>query len=136
MANLNSESYHFLIGFLTPEYLEFLKLHVIPRFTGMGTCILPVPVNRNRGILTSLMLGEVFIKCISNFIRIVNQITIQMNFVNMRAFSIFRCEIINNIPCLFRVAFIFKKRMFKIVFLRPDNILIYGISHFLKNKPI
>jgi hypothetical protein len=53
MANLNSESYHFLIGFVTLEYLVFLKLHVIPRFTGTG--ILPVPVNRNRGILTSLM---------------------------------------------------------------------------------
>ena len=25
MANLNSESYHSLIGFLTPEYLGFLK---------------------------------------------------------------------------------------------------------------
>jgi hypothetical protein len=44
MANLNSESYHSLIGFLTPEYLGFLKLQVIPRFTGM--CISPVPVNR------------------------------------------------------------------------------------------
>ena len=53
MANLNSESCHSLIGFLTPEYLGFLKLQVIPRFT--GTCISPVPVNRNRGILTSLM---------------------------------------------------------------------------------
>ena len=31
------------------------------------------------------------------------------DFVNMRAFSIFRCEIINNIPGVFRVAFIFKK---------------------------
>jgi hypothetical protein len=50
---LNSESYHSLIGFLTLEYLEFLKLQVIPRFT--GTCISPVPVNRNRGILTSLL---------------------------------------------------------------------------------
>ena len=38
---------------VTLEYLAFLKLHVIPRFTGTG--ILPVPVNRNRGILTSLM---------------------------------------------------------------------------------
>ena len=56
MANLNSESYHFLIGFVTLEYLAFLKLHVIPRFTGTGTGILPVPVNRNRGILTSLVL--------------------------------------------------------------------------------
>jgi hypothetical protein len=51
MANLNSESYHFLIGFVTLEYLAFLKLHVIPRFTGTGI----LPVNRNRGILTSLM---------------------------------------------------------------------------------
>jgi hypothetical protein len=33
-------------------YLGFLELQVIPRFT--GTCI--SPVNRNRGILTSLML--------------------------------------------------------------------------------
>jgi hypothetical protein len=32
MANLNSESYHSLIGFLMPEYLGFLKLQVIPRF--------------------------------------------------------------------------------------------------------
>jgi hypothetical protein len=55
MANLNSESCHSLIGFLMPEYLGFLKLQVIPRFTGTGTCISPVPVNRNRGILTSLM---------------------------------------------------------------------------------
>jgi hypothetical protein len=39
MANLNSKSYHSLIGFLTPEYLEFLKLQVVPRFTGTGTCI-------------------------------------------------------------------------------------------------
>jgi hypothetical protein len=54
MANLNSESYHSLIGFLTPEYHGFLKLQVIPRFAGTGTCISPVPVNRNRGILTSL----------------------------------------------------------------------------------
>jgi hypothetical protein len=38
-----------IIGFLTPEYLGF---QVIPRFTGTGTCISPVPVNR--GILTSL----------------------------------------------------------------------------------
>jgi hypothetical protein len=53
MANLNSESYHSLIGFLTAEYLGFLKLQVIPRFAGTG--ISPVPVNRNRGILTSLM---------------------------------------------------------------------------------
>jgi hypothetical protein len=53
MANLNSESYHSLIGFHTPEYLGFLKLQVVPRFTGTGTCISPVPVNR--GILTSLM---------------------------------------------------------------------------------
>ena len=30
-------------------------LQVVPRFTGTGTCILPVPVNRNRGILTSLL---------------------------------------------------------------------------------
>jgi hypothetical protein len=55
MANLNSESYHSLIGFLTPEYLGFLKLQVVPRFT--GTCISLVPVNRNRGILTSLLSG-------------------------------------------------------------------------------
>jgi hypothetical protein len=53
MANLNSESYNSLIGFLTPEYLGFFKLQVIPRFT--GTCISPVPVNRNRGILTFLL---------------------------------------------------------------------------------
>jgi hypothetical protein len=38
-----------IIGFLTPEYLGS---QVIPRFTGTGTCISPVPVNR--GILTSL----------------------------------------------------------------------------------
>ena len=55
MANLISEGNHSLIGFLTPEYLGFLKLQVIPRFTGTGTCISPVPVNRNRGILTSLL---------------------------------------------------------------------------------
>jgi hypothetical protein len=54
MANFNSESYHSLIGLLTPEYLGFLKLQVVARFTGTGTCISPVPVNRNRGILTSL----------------------------------------------------------------------------------
>ena len=53
MANLNSESYHSLIGFHTPEYLGFLKLQVVPRFMGTGTCI--SPVNRNRSILTSLM---------------------------------------------------------------------------------
>ena len=47
------ESYHTLIGFLTPEYLGFLKLQVVPRFT--GTCISPVPVNWNRGILISLI---------------------------------------------------------------------------------
>ena len=52
MANLNSESYHSLIGFLTAEYLGFLKLQVVPRFT--GTCISPVPVNW--GILTSLII--------------------------------------------------------------------------------
>ena len=46
MANLNSESYHSLIGFLTAEYLRFLKLQVVPRFMGTGTCISPVPVNR------------------------------------------------------------------------------------------
>jgi hypothetical protein len=51
MANFNSESYHSLIGFLPPEYLGFLKLNVVPRFT--GTCMSPVPVNR--GILTSLI---------------------------------------------------------------------------------
>jgi hypothetical protein len=51
MANLNSESCHSLIGFLTAEYLGFLKLQVVPRFTGTG--ISPVPVNR--GILTSLL---------------------------------------------------------------------------------
>ena len=56
MANLNSESYHSLIGFLTAECLGFLKLQVVPRFTGTGTCISPVPVNRNRGILTSLII--------------------------------------------------------------------------------
>ena len=39
MANLNSESCHSLIGFLTPEYLGFLKLLVIPQFTGTGTCM-------------------------------------------------------------------------------------------------
>jgi hypothetical protein len=50
-ANLNSESYHSLIGFHTPEYLVFLKLQVVPRFT--GTCI--SLVNRNWGILTSLI---------------------------------------------------------------------------------
>jgi hypothetical protein len=54
MANLNSESYHSLIGLLTPEYLGFLKLQIVPRFTGTGTCISPVPVNRS--ILTSLMM--------------------------------------------------------------------------------
>jgi hypothetical protein len=53
MANLNSESCHSLIGFPTPEYIGFLKLQLIHRFT--GTCISPVPVNRNRGILTSLI---------------------------------------------------------------------------------
>jgi hypothetical protein len=57
MANLNSESYHSLIGFHTLEYLGFLKLQVVPRFTGTGTCISPVPENRNRGILTSLISG-------------------------------------------------------------------------------
>ena len=36
-ANLNSESYHSLIGFHTPEYFVFLKLQVVPRFTGTGT---------------------------------------------------------------------------------------------------
>jgi hypothetical protein len=60
MANLNSESYHSLIGFHTPDYLGFLKLQVVPRFTGTGTCISPVPVNRNRGILTSLMAANCF----------------------------------------------------------------------------
>jgi hypothetical protein len=50
MANLNSESYYSLIGFHTPEYLGFLKLQVVPRFT--GTCISPVPVNR--GMLINL----------------------------------------------------------------------------------
>jgi hypothetical protein len=54
MANLNNESYHSLIGSLTPEYLGFLKLQVVPRFTGTRTCISPVPVNQKRGILTSL----------------------------------------------------------------------------------
>ena len=57
VANLNSESYHSLIGFLTPEYAEylgFLTLQVVPRFTGMGTCISPVSVNRNQFILTFL----------------------------------------------------------------------------------
>jgi hypothetical protein len=49
---LISESCHSLIGLLSPKYLGFLKLKVVPRFT--GTCISPVPVNRNRGILTSL----------------------------------------------------------------------------------
>ena len=58
MANLNSESYHSLIGFLTPEYLGFLKLQVVPRFTGTGMCISLIPVNRNRGILASLMSGQ------------------------------------------------------------------------------
>jgi hypothetical protein len=53
MANFNSESHHSLIGFLTPEYPGFLKLQVVPRFTGTGTCISLVPVNR--GILTSLL---------------------------------------------------------------------------------
>jgi hypothetical protein len=33
MANLNSERDNSLIGFLTPEYLGFLKLQVIPRIT-------------------------------------------------------------------------------------------------------
>jgi hypothetical protein len=56
-ANFNSESCHSLIGLLTPEYFGFLKLQVIPRFTGTGTCISPVPVNRNRSILTSLLLA-------------------------------------------------------------------------------
>ena len=56
MANFNSESYYSLIGFLTAEYLGFLKLQVVSRFTGTGTCISPVPVNRNRSILASLML--------------------------------------------------------------------------------
>jgi hypothetical protein len=55
MANLNSESCHSLIDLLTPEYLGFLMLQVVPRFTGTGTCISPVPVKRNRGILTSLL---------------------------------------------------------------------------------
>ena len=50
-ANLNSESYHSLIGFHTPEYLVFLKLQVVPRFTGTGTSL----VKRNWGILTSLI---------------------------------------------------------------------------------
>ena len=54
MANLNNETCHSLIGFLTPETLGLLKLQVIPRFTGTGTCISVVPANRNRGILTSL----------------------------------------------------------------------------------
>jgi hypothetical protein len=40
MANLNSESCHSLIGFQTPEYLGFLKLQVVSRFTGTGTCII------------------------------------------------------------------------------------------------
>jgi hypothetical protein len=53
MANLDSESYHSLISFLTAEYLGFLKLKVVPWFAGTRTCISPVPVNRNRGILTS-----------------------------------------------------------------------------------
>jgi hypothetical protein len=61
MANLNSESCHSLIGFLTQEYLGFLKLQVIPRFTGTGTCISPVPVNRNRGILTSLIIDKPYV---------------------------------------------------------------------------
>jgi hypothetical protein len=34
MANFNNESYHSLIGFLTLGYLGFLKLQVVPRFTG------------------------------------------------------------------------------------------------------
>ena len=57
MANLNRESCHSLIGFPTPEYIGFgfLKLQVIHQFMGTGTCISPVPVNRNRGILTSLI---------------------------------------------------------------------------------
>jgi hypothetical protein len=38
-ASLNSESYHSLIGFHTPEYLGFLKLQVVPRFTGTCTYI-------------------------------------------------------------------------------------------------
>jgi hypothetical protein len=65
MANLNSEIYHSLIGFLTPEYLGFLKLQVVPRFT--CTCISPVPVNRNWGTqsipVRSLGLGMPTLTC-------------------------------------------------------------------------
>jgi hypothetical protein len=68
MANLNSGSYHSLIGFLTPEYLEFLKWQVVPRLPGTGTCISPVSVNRNRGILTSLIstVGPITYKVVSS----------------------------------------------------------------------
>ena len=39
-----------MIGLFTSKYLGFLKLQFVPRFMGTGTCISPVPVNRNRGI--------------------------------------------------------------------------------------
>jgi hypothetical protein len=55
MANLNNESCHSPDRFSHAGVLGFLKLQVIPRFMGTGTCISPVPINRNRGILTSLL---------------------------------------------------------------------------------
>ena len=47
MVNFNNETYHSPIVFLSTEYLGFLKLQVRYRFTGMDTCISPIPINRN-----------------------------------------------------------------------------------------
>ena len=62
MAKLNNESCHSPDRFSHAGVLGFLKLQVIPRFTGTGTCISPVPVNRNRGILTSLLFNAALIR--------------------------------------------------------------------------
>ena len=43
-----------ILSLVFSRRLGFLKLQVVPRFTGTGTCISPVPVNLNRSLLTSL----------------------------------------------------------------------------------
>jgi hypothetical protein len=58
MANLNSESCHSLIGLLTPEYLGFLRLQVVPRFT--GTCISPVRPHRPDAIRHPVIATRIF----------------------------------------------------------------------------
>jgi hypothetical protein len=79
MVNLNNESYHSPIGFITPEYLGFLKLQVVPGLRARTKGYLYITRKSEAGYLNlsivklaSFLYGVDFCMCVKDTVLFVN----------------------------------------------------------------